>query len=310
MQFDWTVRTLKEWNQYYSLSLSANWMQTWAYAQASLKADYLSSKMALILENGIPVGMMCVQSIKLGPLQVINLKRGPLWFEETTSERLLQFAQAFRKEFPRSLFQRLRWMPEFDFTNESPMVEALTKIGFKLRKEKFITSWLDLTASEEDLRKQLCQKWRNCLHKAEKQNLNEQTDLHLKNLGVFFSYYTQHVQTKKYQGPTLRFLSEEFTELSKTGAVCFIWAKQDKKPVAGLSIVFHGPTASYRLGWNTEAGRKSNAHYLLIWKALLFAKSKGCLRFDIGGLLPDEAPGITHFKKGLGGQISQSITLS
>lgn len=311
MYFDWTVRTLKEWSEYYKRTHSANWMQTWAYAQASFKVDYLVSRIALIKDqHDIPIGLMCVQSTGLGPFKVINLKRGPLWFAKPSSEVLCEFAVVFRKEFPNSIFQRLRWMPDFNFAvlGSDETIGYLCKIGFKLRQENFLTSWVDLSRSVCDLRKGLQQKWRNCLHKAESKKLIVKGEYTLRNATAFFKYYSNHMKFKNYSGPSVKFLSEEFTELSKTQDIYFLWAFQKERPVAAIAVVFHGTTASYRLGWNTLQGRACNAHYLLLWEAIVYSKSKGLKFFDLGGILPDEAPGISHFKMGIGGEISRTVT--
>ncbi len=312
MQFDWSPRALREWRQYYDRAQAANWMQTWAYAQASLRADYLTSRLALISEKSEPIGIMCVQRVKFGPVEVLNLKRGPLWFSQPSSDTLLKFAEAFRREFPKSAWQRLRWMPEYNFLNEdSPeTLDKIKNLGFKLRSEDFVTSWINIKQTETEIRSQLDQKWRNCLNKSQKLNLQIQVDENLANLAIFFNFYVKHVKVKKYQAPSVKFLAAEFQELAKTKEVLFIWSLEEQKPSACIAIVLHGKTASYRVGWNTPAGRKNNSHYFLLWKALLLAKERGCTGFDLGGLLPDEAPGLTHFKLGIGGNITKTYVFS
>ncbi|MFP5519176.1 MAG: lipid II:glycine glycyltransferase FemX [Bdellovibrionia bacterium] len=312
MQFDWSPKTLKEWRDFYSRAKTANWMQNWAYAQASFKNDYLMSKLGLIIHDGKAVGMMCVQMIRLGPIEVINLKRGPLWFVEPTSQLLIEFAKAFREEFPKKALQRLRWMPELspEITENDEIAKTITKLGFKLKKEFFLTSWIDLTLPVDVLRKNLDQKWRNCLNKAEKQNLKLVTQTSLKDFEVFLNYYELYKRKKRFLGPSSKFLRTEFNELNMTDDFVLLWAQQEHQPIAGVAIVFQGTTAAYRVGWNTHEGRKSNAHYLLLWQALQVAKLRGATKFDVGGLLPDEAPGVTHFKSGLKGQVTLCLTFA
>jgi hypothetical protein len=303
MKLNWQVRTLKEWRQIFSQAKTHNWMQSWAYAQASFKIDRLYTKIALIEKNKTPIGAMSVQQIKLGPIQIINLKRGPLWFVEPDENLLLEFAEAFRNEFPKTLFQRLRWLPEFEMTQN--LVNAIEKIGFSLKKENFITSWIDLTEDLNAINKTLDQKWRNGLNKALKAELTVIVDRDNKNLLSFLNYYDQHLSTKKYRGPTSKFLKEEFIESEMTRDHFFIWALHNGQPISGIAINKFGKSAAYRVGWNTPKGRAKNAHYLLIWKALEICKNEHILQFDLGGMLPDEAQGVTKFKSGLNGKVTQ-----
>ncbi|MES2802649.1 MAG: peptidoglycan bridge formation glycyltransferase FemA/FemB family protein [Bdellovibrionota bacterium] len=307
MQFDWSIRTLKEWRGYLARTQNTNWMQSWAYAQATFATEYFRTRMALVIHNNQPVAMMSVQEIKFGPLHFVNLKRGPLWFEKPTEELFLDFAKTFRKEFPKSLGQRLRWMPEFELAKET--LSELQNIGFKLHQHTFTTSWINLELSEADLRKNLQQKWRNCLNKSLRSTLEINVETSNKNFSMFMNYFKKHVREKKYQAPSERFLKAEFNELSYQADNYFIWAFIEGVPVAAIAIVTQGATACYRLGWTTDEGRKYNAHYALIWKALLVAKEKNLTAFDVGGLLLDESLGFNRFKVGLGGSISNLVTL-
>lgn len=52
----------------------------------------------------------------------------------------------------------------------------------------------------------------------------------------------------------------------------------------------------------TERGRKTRASYFCLWEAIKFLKAKGCKRLDMGGVDPEENPGVTLFKRGVGGE--------
>lgn len=307
MYFDWSSRTLKEWRCYLAMTKNTNWMQSWAYAQATFAADHFQTRLALVIHDNQPVAMMSVQEIKLGPLHFVQLKRGPLWFEPPTEHLFLEFAKKFRQEFPKSLGQRLRWMPEFEMSEQT--IGALQNIGFKLHRHTFTTSWIDLEKSEDELRKNLHQKWRNCLNKSLRSPLEIQVEFSDQNFPLFMECFKLHVRQKKYHAPSERFLRTEFQELSRQSDHCFVWAFLNDYPVAAVAVVTQGRTASYRLGWTTDLGRQHNAHYALLWKALLVCKEKGFAAFDVGGLLLDSASGFSHFKMGLGGTISNLITL-
>ena len=197
MHFDWSPRTLKEWRSYLARTQNTNWMQSWAYAQATFVADHFRTRIALVTHDNEPVAMMSVQEIKLGPFHFVNLKRGPLWFRKPTQSLFLEFAKKFRQEFPRSFGRRLRWIPEFEMAEET--LKELKGIGFKLDRHTFTTSWIDLLQSEENLRKSLHQKWRNCLNKSLRSPLKINTETTIKNFPLFMQHFKKHVRQKKYK---------------------------------------------------------------------------------------------------------------
>jgi lipid II:glycine glycyltransferase (peptidoglycan interpeptide bridge formation enzyme) len=57
------------------------------------------------------------------------------------------------------------------------------------------------------------------------------------------------------------------------------------------------------VGWADEAGRKSNAHNLLLWRGIDYLKKAGIERLDLGGVNTRDLPGISRFKLGSGGRV-------
>ena len=54
-----------------------------------------------------------------------------------------------------------------------------------------------------------------------------------------------------------------------------------------------GDTAVYLLAASNEAGRQTNAAYLLQWKAIEAAIARGCRWYDLGGVHPENNPAYT-----------------
>ncbi|MDT9165637.1 hypothetical protein RSW31_24475, partial [Escherichia coli] len=51
----------------------------------------------------------------------------------------------------------------------------------------------------------------------------------------------------------------------------------------------------------SEEGRKLGSHNVMIWEAMLEFKRQKLQRLDLGGILPGDAPGLSAFKRGIGG---------
>jgi lipid II:glycine glycyltransferase (peptidoglycan interpeptide bridge formation enzyme) len=79
-------------------------------------------------------------------------------------------------------------------------------------------------------------------------------------------------------------------------------AEVDGVPIAGQVSSMLGDTCVYLLGASSEQALKTKAAYLLQWHTIKVAKEKGCRWYDLGGIDPENNPGVFHFKQGMGGE--------
>ena len=83
---------------------------------------------------------------------------------------------------------------------------------------------------------------------------------------------------------------------------------KDELQLTGMLVaVFHSKTATYFLAYSNNIGRFLNSNYLLLWQSIIDAKKFGCHWYDMGGMSPNTPAGITHFKKGVNGEIYSNI---
>jgi len=78
--------------------------------------------------------------------------------------------------------------------------------------------------------------------------------------------------------------------------------------LASIFVLFRKEEATYLYGASSNNKRNLMAPYALQWKAMQDAKEKGCKRYDLFGIPPNEDPnhpmaGLYRFKTGFGGQI-------
>ena len=73
--------------------------------------------------------------------------------------------------------------------------------------------------------------------------------------------------------------------------------------VAFVLLLLHPPCATYHLGWTGPEGRRRSAHNLLIWEAAEWLAARGYIRFDLGVVNTDSAPGLARFKIGCGATV-------
>ena len=72
------------------------------------------------------------------------------------------------------------------------------------------------------------------------------------------------------------------------------------RPVSGLLGVTLGTHAETYLSWTGEAGRRTGAHHLLLWNAIVEMKAAGCRALDLGGYTTSGKYGA--YKRGMKGR--------
>lgn len=302
MTLNFSLRTVGEWRSFLNRTEKTPWTQTVQYAIAVAKEAKQSTRFVTIDRGTEVVGLVAIQESRLGPFQSVVINRGPLWLKgEETAENLADFVQALKKVYPKNLFRRFRWMPEW--ASEQEASKFVAEFGFKKAQQSFETLWLDLSPSLEVLRKSLDRKWRNHLNKAERSNLEVHADVEGKHLDLFLKNYDLFKSQKQFTGPEGSFFKHEIENALPFKDAIILWARIDKVPVAGIMVMKHGTSASYRLGWNSPEGRVAQAHYLLVWKAIEILKRHSIAHFDLGGILTEseDKTGFNTFKLGLNG---------
>ena len=78
-------------------------------------------------------------------------------------------------------------------------------------------------------------------------------------------------------------------------------ARAENEAVGAVVCSQIGDTIIYLLGATNEKARELKAAYFLHWQVMCHYKQRGGLRYDLGGIDPDENPGGFHFKSGFGG---------
>ena len=192
------------------------------------------------------------------------------------------------------------------------------------------TLQIDLTQSEEEIRKQMKQKGRYNIKVADKNEVEvrESDDIEAyyqlaKQTGERDSYTI--VSKKKYETfltdlpgafLLLAYSNSEAGNRLPAGQAGKLEA--DRIPnteyriptaIAGLLGVLWNKKAIYYYGASNHAYRASMAPYALQWAAIQKAKAAGCTTYDLLGVAPPEADakhpwqGITSFKEKFGGEL-------
>lgn len=305
----WNDGTMGEWSAAFARIARSNLLQSFGYAQAMGKTHGYVPRLGLIQRAGEGVGL--VQLLERRHLTLFHerqLHRGPLWFDGVPGEEVLEpVLRLMRKAVPNNPLNRASVLPELP---AGPAMEALmARCGFTRVATGYRTVWLDLTKPPEALRAGFSTTWRRWLKAAEKAGLTIDIDPEAKNLPWLMKQEHDQAAEKGYRAMTGPLAVRLRNALVKADGVMMVAALAGGEPVASALFYGHGRAATYQVGWSNEAGRRSHAMRLVLWRAIQAWKERGAVVLDLGGINPDSAPGVTEFKMAMGGEAVETVGL-
>jgi hypothetical protein len=229
--------------------------------------------------------------------------RGPLWHPAAAAAQKVEAIHLMRSTLPLWRPRLAIFTPEVDHRDASIQghpCETLRRIV-----TGYSTVFVDLTQDACALRRGLDGNWRNRLAAAERGTLE------IRDESADASAHAQIVEAEWQQRRHRGYFSlpREFvaswraasTAAAESTLLLSAWSSGQR--VAAMLFLLHGRTATYHLGWAGEAGRRSHAHNLILWRALLALRQRGIDVLDLGGVQTVREPGIARFKIGTGGRV-------
>jgi hypothetical protein len=187
--------------------------------------------------------------------------------------------------------------PDLPFDEASATL--LRSCGFRQRRAGgWGSSLIDLEPSLENIRASFSSKWRNPLNGAIRAGVEVRMRRDEIAFECMLKRHVANMAAKGFAGPKPRFVRAMIAASPK----CF-WVLQalvDGEPVSGLlGATFSGRAENF-LGWTNDVGRRTGAHNLLLWNAVVEMKAAGCRTLDLGGFTTDGKYGA--YKRGMRGR--------
>ncbi|MEP0964184.1 MAG: GNAT family N-acetyltransferase [Roseobacter sp.] len=222
---------------------------------------------------------------------VLRRKFGPLPL------RMIVRPDAKTPQEMRALLRQLPGRAPIVISPEHPM--PLDTIGAIPLVSPTHTATLDLSLSLTNIRAGFHQKWRNRLVHAEKQDLRIKRQNMPDDPGHWLLEADRAQQLKRGYRSWPDALTLAFARENRGDAKLFT-AFWGRLPIAGILILRHGDAATYHIGHMKPSSSSSSAHNLLIWNAIIWAKSKSIVSLELGTITTEDAPGLARFKLGTG----------
>jgi lipid II:glycine glycyltransferase (peptidoglycan interpeptide bridge formation enzyme) len=170
-------------------------------------------------------------------------------------------------------------------------------------RDKRQTILVDLSPSEEELRRRLKKGWRWSLRQAENSNLEIVEGFDRQLFEHFKPLFFEMLEQKKFKpGSDVNEFAQMQERLIPSHRMRITICKARGEPISGSVCSSLGEVVIGLLSATGGDGRQVHAYYLLQWDEILWAKRAGKCFYDLGGINPVTNPGVYHFKAGLRGQ--------
>lgn len=300
MNVAWDAVTRNNWDLFHKQH-AGSLQQSWAYGQAlqTLKVRILRAAI-LDGDNLVGIAQFLVRRLA-GYLALASCSRGPVWHPDLPAPDRAHALRALKKSLPLRPLRVPLFSPD---APASPQMEQETA-GLWRVMTGYSTVMLDLRRPLAELRGGLEGKWRNRLVKAEADApFDARVEPNLPECLRLLEREARQRSEKKFHGLPTTFVQAYIDAApSREQGFAVSWAQARKETSAAMLFLIHGSGATYHVGWSDEAGRKANAHNLLLWRGIEYLKKLGIERLDLGGVNTRDLPGISRFKLGAGGTV-------
>ena len=282
--------------------------QTWGFGEISAGDTGSQLSRIVVRDADAVIGAAQVRIKKL-PLIRAGLAYvyfGPLGSRSVASiEDFAEVLRCVREEYAERRGLEVRLVPNlWERHSEDLQRRVLRNSGFSASRIRppYRTIIVDLSPTLDELRANLAQKWRNGLNQSEKRGVTVESGVDDEAMQQFEQLYDAMWTKKQFEtGVTVSSFRRLQQLLPAEEKLIIHLAYKDDMLAAGHVSSTLGDTCLYLLGASNDLGRDCKASYTLQWHALSAAKNAGTRRFDLGGIDPNDNPGVYHFKAGLGG---------
>lgn len=234
------------------------------------------------------LGQVLVVSRKFGPFGTIRFaSRGPIWTPTASVDDQIEALRSAK----------------LDVVNpEAPNADVMRAAGFaQIIRSKQVAK-LQTFDDVEDQLKHANGKWRNAVRQGIRKKLWVSHDPFNERQHSWI-FHSDRRQQRKKGFRTLPPLLTNTYAIANPGHVVISQMWQGNAVIAAMVFLRHGMSATYHIGWTSDAGRKARAHHVILTSAAQELHRKGVAEIDLGIFNPAQPPGLARFKKGSGATV-------
>jgi len=314
--------TLNEWSEFLSKCPTAHLLQTAQWGE--LKSNFGWEVVRLVgrADDSTWGAQILFRNLPLG-YSFAYMPKGPLLMEDVGIPENSIPGPSYWKEvdqicrIKRAIFLKID--PE-DYPDSAAWDAADLSDGFQLNPHSIQprqTLVVSLEGTEEVILARMKQKTRYNIRLAVKKDVSvEPSD----DVAVFYQLMEATGERDNFGIHTQAYYQEAYDLFSAKDKCALLFAEFQGHPIAGLMVFAAGTRSWYLYGASASRHRERMPTYLLQWEAMKWARTKGCLQYDLYGI-PDHDQeyleanfqdrrdglwGVYRFKRGFGGEIRRA----
>ena len=300
-----TVENQSEWDKFVTAHQDANFLQSWDFYEFYFSRGFDIVRRGIYDENNQLVGVYAgeVEPAKRG--RHLAIAGGPIF--DWTNQEIKNLIFSDMKQQAKKLkctFVRVR--PQLQNTPENAKI--FQQLGFRKAPMYLSVEFagvLNLENSEEEILKNMRQRLRRALRKAEKNQITIEKTSDPKAIHDFYQIELQTAKRHDFYAFSEDFLTKQFAAFAKNNEAVLYIAKLRGEILAENFMIFYGNEASYHYGVSSELGTKYSGAPLLHMEAMRDARKRGIKRYNFWGIVDENDAkhrfyGVSVFKRGFG----------
>lgn len=300
-----TVENQTEWDKFVTAHQDANFLQSWDFYEFYFSRGFDIVRRGVYDENGQLVGVYAgeVEPAKRG--RHLAVAGGPIfdWSNQEIKNLIFSDMKQQAKKL-KCTFVRVR--PQLQNTPENAKI--FQQLGFRKAPMYLSVEFagvLNLENSEEEILKNMRQRLRRALRKAEKNQITIEKTSDPKAIHDFYQIELQTAKRHDFYAFSEDFLTKQFAAFAKNDEAVLYIAKLGGEILAENFMIFYGNEASYHYGVSSELGTKHSGAPLLHMEAMRDARKRGIKRYNFWGIVDENDTkhrfyGVSVFKRGFG----------
>lgn len=292
----------EEWAGLLSRCRETSVQQTWAYGEGVRACIDWTPTRHRVVREGETVALAQALEKELPVLgRTVRMQHGPLFIDAGFSpENAVASIERLREHWVDEGGANLHLTPCLVDPNDLPQAWAVAA-GFQPSDEPLWTSIrVDATLPESRLLKNMKRRWRGPLKKSEKAGVTLEIGNGSEDLEFFLGHYEKAAREKGFSWPSPELVRA--IHAADPEALRVLYAVHGGERVAAMVLQGYADTRFSLVAWNGPRSGDVHAHNFLIYASIRHAAESGAVWLDLGGIDETHLPGITAFKRGVGGR--------
>jgi len=302
------------WDRWVSSDPRGHLLQTWAWGELKGAFGWTPVRVAIERDGSLAAGAQVLYR-RVGPLSIGYIPKGPVLIEEEgeavellwqtiqrCSRRMRAIMLKVEPEWRDEDASRHNWWASWGLRASADCVQPRRTI------------MVDIAPAESDILARMKPKWRYNIHLSERKGV-EVREGSADDLTVFYDLMRVTGERDHFGIHSPAYYRRAWELFAPSGRAVLFMAYHQGQPLAGLMAYAFNGQAWYMYGASSNEYRHLMSNHQLQWRAMRWAKGKGCTQYDLWGI-PDADPrdaddeplgGVGRFKGGFGGQVVRYV---